>query len=172
MNVQELVEDLKTNLFIDKNALDDVLVEQPSLIFKIGEQYSYAVDRRDALKDQLARTLAKLSEEIRELSADVKPKITEGCINNRAIQKQEYIEVADEFRKAKMEAAILGELKESFVQRSFMVKDLVNLYVNEYFMNKSTSIEKGSDSDNGTQARKDLSETRKKTTRRRTKTTD
>lgn len=140
MSNSTLPEDLRTSLAVDRYALDDMLVQQPELIYEVGLFYARAVDQRDALKDDLARIMAEVSADVREEVKGLTPKVTEGGISERVLQNKKVLQAQEALREAKLAAAEAGELKEAFSQRSYMLKDLVNLYLNEYFTRTNNSV--------------------------------
>lgn len=156
---------LKAGLAIDKNSLDDILIHQPDLLYDIGLMYVQAVDIRDVLKSELAEKDAEICEEIREENKDVKPKLTEACLTNQVLMDDKHKRAYSKYSDAKREAAELGELKDAYSQRSYMIKDLCNLYINEYFIRSAESI--GTVKDNTAAEAKEAQSSRRRPTRRR-----
>lgn len=133
------IEALRAGLRIDKYALDDALVQQPETLYEVGMLYARASDKRDTLKDNLSRVHAEVYESIRQEKLRASEKFTESVLSNLVLQDARHKDASSEYLDAKAEAAELLELKEAYSQRTFMVKDLCNLYCNEYFARSATS---------------------------------
>ncbi len=121
---------LQKCLQIDKNALDEALVGQPALFFQISEAFVEAMAIKDTKKEQLATVDAELDSMFRQSSND---KTTEAKIKNQ-IQLHPRHQIAfAEFNDAKLYADRLGVLKEAFHQRGYMIRDLCQLAVANFF---------------------------------------
>lgn len=127
------LDELKALLAINKANLDDEVSKQPSLFFDVAEAVVAAVSERDTLKEQLASVDAELDGVTRTFLAKREEKVTEAMVKN-AIQKDKRHEKAfDAYMKIKTEADLLLAMKEAFAQRSYMLRDLCQLYVSSYF---------------------------------------
>lgn len=125
------IEEWRGYLAIDKMALDDEVVRQPSLFYEVSEAYAEAVVERDACKEQLAMTDAELDAEIRVKAGD--EKITETAVKGRVQVSKKHKKSFDEYLAAKEYADKLDALKDAFKQRSSMLRDLASLFVANYF---------------------------------------
>lgn len=122
------IEEFRNYLRIDKTRLDDELVEQPQLFFEVSEQYTEAVAHRDAMKAQVESVYASLDGSYRSGE-----KSTEGAIKSQIINSEHWRAANDDFLQAKKWADQWGVLKDSFNQRSEMLKSLCKLYATNYF---------------------------------------
>ncbi len=125
----KLLDELKQYLEIDKQALDDELVKQASLFYKVSDAYVGAVSERDSLKEYLAETDAILDGTLRTQMANA----TETKIKNAIIVHPDHAKVMDQYLAAKEAAARLEALKDSFAQRGYMLRDLTQLYISNYY---------------------------------------
>lgn len=132
-----LVEELKAFLEIDKHALDDEIVKQPSLFFRASEAYVEAAAERDACKEELATIDAELDGKIRHDLEVAGDKYTEAIVKNGIQAHKRHSAAFDTYILAKTRADQLLGLKEAFHQRSYMVRDLASLYVASYYENSS-----------------------------------
>lgn len=130
-------DELKAYLVIDKDALDEELMSQPQLFFTICEAVVDAMDRRDALKEELAVAEADLDNEIREAADKNDEKITNDAVKARVRSDSKRKKAYGAYSKVKAESDKLGALKEAFVQRSHMLKHLCELYVANYYEQNS-----------------------------------
>lgn len=127
------INELKSYLAIDKSSLDDELMRQPSLLFKISEALVEATAKRDALKDHLAKVEAGLDQNLRTKFLDSSDKYTEGQIKSLVITNKHRCDANSAFLATKAEVDLLAALKESFHQRGYMLRDLVSLYTANYY---------------------------------------
>src|SRR5688572_7391907 len=124
------VTEFRGYLRIDKNALDDAVIEQPSLLYAVSEELAAATARRDELKELLATTDAKLDAKYRK---DLNGKNTDTAIKNRVQKSQEHSDAFRAFISAKERADVLYALKDAFQARSYALRELCELYVANYF---------------------------------------
>lgn len=125
------IDEFRDYLKINKTALDDEIIQQPMLYFKISEAYVQAIAERDTLKERLATVDAELDGKIRKQFED--QKITEAMVKNQVQTNKQHKAAQDAYMAAKMEADTIAALKEAFAQRSYMIRDMVQLHVTGYF---------------------------------------
>jgi hypothetical protein len=126
-------ERLEAAITIDRDALDDELVMQPQLLWQVSEAYTDAVSRADQAKEALAVSQSKVSLRIRRDLSRKGEKATENIITAKINTDEEYQAAIEEHLTAKNEAEKLRGLKEAYLQRGFVLKDLCALYVAGYF---------------------------------------
>lgn len=129
--------DLQAQLAIDKSALDDEVIRQPSLFYDISEQLTDASAERDAAKEDLATIDAELDNKGRKKLSTIHDKVTENMVKNFVQTSPEHEKAFDIFLAAKTKADKLSALKDAFQQRSYMLRDLVQLYSANYFEESS-----------------------------------
>lgn len=127
------IDELKTYLKIDRNRLDEELEEQPMLLFQISEAYVQAAAQRDMLKEALATVDAKLDRKGREELDKREDKVTETMVKNYVQTHKDHETATRSFLGAKGEAELLFALKDAFVSRGFMLRDLCSLYTANYY---------------------------------------
>lgn len=138
------IDEFKGYLTIDKNALDDELVQQPSLVFEVSEAYEKAAELRDKLKEELATIDAELDGIVR-IELAKKDKVTEAAVK-AAIQMHKKHEAAfNAYVKAKTDAGILNGLRESFSTKSKALDGLVELHKSNYFERSSAQGSRSTD---------------------------
>lgn len=137
------IEEWRGYLAIDKMALDDEVVRQPSLFYEVSEAYAEATAERDAEKEQLALIDAELDSDARQ----GKEKITEGQVKAYIAAAQDHINQHKHWLKAKKHADKVAALKDSFHQRSYMLRDLVTLHTSNYFEESSVRPTQNQDRD-------------------------
>jgi hypothetical protein len=130
LNIDEFEQYLK----IDKYGLDDDLRRQPSLLFEVTAAYELALARRDKLKDYLALCEAHLDAAFRRnLSNHTEAQIKQLIIADKARRVG-----LENYHKAKEHAGQLSALKDAFVARGYMLRDMCTLYTANYFQTNSS----------------------------------
>lgn len=127
--------DAQKDLVIDRNALDTMLVEQPSLFHRYADAHATAVSQRDYLKEQLAQLYAKLDARIRRDNSG--SRITEKFIESEIAIDPDYVAATDELLQAKQSALQMEAAKEAFGQRGWVLRDLTALYIAGYWSQNS-----------------------------------
>ena len=123
------VERFKPHLAIDKNNLDDCLIEQPEVYYHVSEALVKATAERDAIKLQLEEATAAEDQNIRTVAVRMGEKLTEASIQNKLTLVPAVKVLADKLVKQSGKVGELAALKEAFSQRSFMLRELVALFI-------------------------------------------
>lgn len=129
------LDEFRDYLLIDKHALDEELAQQPSLFEKVGDACAEAIAVKDAAKEELADVDAILFNLIKKKEAG--NRITEAAIKSRVQAHSKHKAAFAKYLTAKMRADKLANLKESFHQRSYMLRELAGLAVANYFEGSS-----------------------------------
>jgi hypothetical protein len=133
LNIAEFRKYLK----IDKNQLDDELMNQPQLFEKVGDAWVDAIAKRDAMKESLANIDAALDSAVRQQFDDDGEKYTEAMVKNAVQLDIKHKTAAIAFLKMKSDADALWILKESFQQRMTVLEYMCRLYLGSYFQQDS-----------------------------------
>lgn len=128
---KSLFAELRDALVIDKISLDDAWVEHPDLFYRVSEQLTLAIAQRDAKKLDLNNAIAELDEQIRREAGE--RKITEKAIEQQISMTPRVIDLRDELGRLGGRVDKWLALKESYQQRSYALKALVELYNSNYF---------------------------------------
>jgi hypothetical protein len=137
------IAEFRKYLEVDKGALDDEIVRQPSLFFEVSEAYAEAAATRDGFKDQLATVDAELDAKIRAELGDAK--VTESMVKGKVQTAPEHEKAFTDWLMSKERADQFGALKEAFQQRSYMLRDLVSLYTANYYEQNAIKTDASSD---------------------------
>ena len=127
------LEQLKGSLAIDKSVLDDEVIRQPMLFYAVSEQLTEALAERDAAKEWLATEDASLGVQWRAKLEKAKIRATEAIVTSHVQTDPRHTKAFDEWLEAKTKADRFLVLKDAFIQRSYMLRDLVALYSANYF---------------------------------------
>jgi hypothetical protein len=123
----------KEDLLINKLQLDKELVEQATKFYEVSEECAIAASLRDAAYDAVKTTDAQLYFDIRKELEENGTKATEAMVANLVLKHPDHqVAVTDHLTK-KLKADELSAMKESFSQRSFMLRDLVSLFIAGYY---------------------------------------
>jgi len=126
-------ETLKQTLQIDKHNLDEELIKQPFLFQEVAEKLSNEVEKRDTLKNALKEADATLDQVIRKEAAEAGEKVTEKVISSRIETDETYLELKADYVASCGLADRFQGLKEAFMQRSYVLKDLCSLQMAGYY---------------------------------------
>lgn len=130
---EQLVADLEALLRIDENALEEALQQQPDAFWRVSKVLALESSRRDALKQYVKEEEAHAYLRIRRQAVEDETKLTEKELEAKVRVDNKVLDATDKLlRKAKL-VAQLEALLESFKQRSYALKDLVELYLQSYY---------------------------------------
>jgi hypothetical protein len=127
------IDEFKALLAINKATLDDEVSKQPMLYFEVSEAYVDAAAVRDACKEELTSIDATLDGEVRLALGRKEEKVTEAMVKNAVQTHQKHQDAFDTYMSAKNKADLLAALKDAFSQRSYMLRDLIQLYMTSYY---------------------------------------
>ena len=124
-------------LKIDKNALDDAIIQQSEIYYHICRDYAQAVSIRDEAKEDLSSVDAELSLAIRKIAEDKGTKVTESSIASSIQIHSNHEEAVYKLLEAGRNVDLLFAMKNAFSQRSYMLRELVALFISGYYMDSS-----------------------------------
>lgn len=127
------ISELETGLRIHKDGLDDALLEQPDFFYRVSKALALATSRRDAIKQEGQELEAEMDERVRARAEADKAKMTETEVKLQVRLEPKMKTATLELLRANREVGELQALKEAFSQRSYALKELVSLYVAQYF---------------------------------------
>lgn len=127
------VEAQESGLQIDEHALEEELQSQAPAYYEVSKRLSLEVSRRDAAKHYLKTVEARVDGEIRKAAKDAGDKVTENIVENKKILDGSVIEATQVLMDAEARVRDLTSLKEAFMQRSYVLKDMVALYIANYY---------------------------------------
>lgn len=136
-------EELRQGLSIDPEDLDRCLVQQPDLYYHVAELYANALSEKDGAKLDLEEASADLDMQLRKDAQEKEERITEEGFKQRLRASPVIKKLNRSFLELREQADILLALKESYQQRSFMLRELVARQISEINnlgLGKSTGI--------------------------------
>jgi len=135
----------EARLVINKFRLDDDIERQSIHFYDIASKTANALAERDALKAELAEHEGTVYLEIKQECAENGTKTTETMLHNMVLESSIYQQANKDYLEAKAMADKWFVLKEAFVQRGFMLREMAGLYVSGYF--SEFSVKATSDTD-------------------------
>lgn len=134
----DLIKELDEFLLIDKNALDDALIKHPDLIYRVSNMIVERVSQRDAAKQDLSETEALVDAEVRRNAQVAEEKITADQVKAEIKVNKKVIAAVDKLADLTYRVNQWGALKEAFIARGHVLRDLVSLHGNNYWSDASS----------------------------------
>jgi len=147
-------------LEIDRNALDNELIENPQLIQDVCDECAESIATRDAKKEALETTDAELDAEVRDLLSKNATKATEASIKGMIQTHPKHKQAFEDYNNAKLRAAKAAGLEKAVEVRGKALESLSRLYASGYFAINHTK--RSADESQYTVNRQRLAEARRK----------
>lgn len=141
-----LYDELKAQLSIDRNRLDEAVEQQATVFAKICEEHVLVSSQRDEAHDVLARRDAEIAREFRANPKEGQ-KITEAITNDAVMLHPEHVRLSQTLNQLKARADRWWGLRQAFDQRVRMLHELVSLYSGGYFTSSGAQGSKSAVSD-------------------------
>lgn len=138
-NVRASLSELRAALRIDRFNLDEDVERQPELFFEVAEAAALARSEQDLAKDSVDEVESRLDVHVREKAERNDERITEKEIKARIRQHPERAAAMKNYLGLKLETERLDQLRDSFKQRGYMLRELVQLYLSNYYQDASAS---------------------------------
>lgn len=132
-------EDYKNLLYVDTSVLDEELVRQPVLYQQVSEQTVLLESQRDAAYEKIKQIDAELNIVLREELTASGAKVTEAVVSSAVQSHPNHISAHEKYIELRTKASLFATLRDSFSQRSYMLRDLTTLHVSGYAMSSSIS---------------------------------
>lgn len=125
--------ELEESLRIDEYALEEALRDQPEMFYRVSKALALEISRRDAAKQAHQDAEFKADLSIRARAEEQGKKMTESEVRSRVNQSDDVVFKREELLRLNERVGLLSSLKEAFQSRSYALKDLVGLYVSNYY---------------------------------------
>ena len=139
--IVEFIERLEAALKFDKNRLDDALEEQAGIFHEIADELAIQISRRDQAKKYVTDIESQTIVEIRTAAREKDQKITDKEVEAQTQLDAFVIKASKMLAELSLIVGRLSALKESYVQRSYALKDLVALQINQYGVESASNVE-------------------------------
>ena len=160
VDYRKQLRDLETGLRIDEHNLETHWVEQPDLFYRVSKNLALVISLRDQAKQDLSETEARVDIKVRRDAEVADEKITEKGIES---QRKLHPDVRAATTRHSEYSLLTGEymaLKDAYLQRSYALKELVQLYVANYYGASDKPVRDVRD-ENASRARVQLSRQRR-----------
>jgi hypothetical protein len=135
LSIQEAEELLKIN----RDDLSEEVSKQPELFYEVARNMVMAISLRDEASDILDKVDAESDALIRLKAERGGEKVTEAKIKQAVILDPEHVKASNNYLRAKNEVDRWSILKESFMQRANMLRELAGLTIAGYMVSTVTS---------------------------------
>lgn len=131
--------ELERGIQIDKDALEESLLEQPNNFYHVSMKLSLWTSRRDAAKQEQQLIEARADAAIRHNAEVAKEKITEKEVESQKRMDEDVRTGLDELLRYNHTVNRFANLKEAYQQRGYVLKELVALYLANYYATNNVS---------------------------------
>lgn len=134
----ELMKEFQKGLRIDKHSLDDELVEHGPVHHRIADMYERALADSDGLKVDIENLEAELYAQFKEAAAEKDEKLSETAIKMKIQDSKRMRLLNSEYLLARRRMGELRALNQSYQQRSYHIRGLIDLHTIKYYANESS----------------------------------
>ncbi len=131
---------LRAALAIDMDDLDECLIRQPELYYHASELGALAKAARDEAKLDLELLEAAEGQHIRDLALKNEEKLTEGSLREQLLLSPKVERAKRELLELTTTVTKYDALKDSFQQRSYMLRELVPLHLSRMGGSSSSGV--------------------------------
>lgn len=127
------IDDMRNKLAINKYDLDECCVKQPQFFDEIAEELAMLVSQRDEAKSFMEEIEAEANARVRTMLLKAEEKATDSKVEALVILDDKVKKAKANLIECQRLVNVASAVKESFTQRSIMLTQLTNLYVNRYY---------------------------------------
>jgi hypothetical protein len=144
-DLQLALEELKPELVIDSNNLEEECRQQPEKYEAIGQIATRAKSLARQAKDTLDFTEANIRAKVRSNPEEHKlGKVTADAVNDVVTIHPDMVQAKQDYIEVSQIADGFNILVQSMDQRKAMIRDLVSLFIHKYYANSTLSGEEKS----------------------------
>lgn len=125
--------EFRSKLRVDKFNLDREVMEQPEMFYHVCEGHQEALSKQAELASEVKQAEAAAGIKAREDLKDAKNKPTDTQIAAIVTSDERVIMARDLLLRANADVANWANMKEAYMQKSFMLKEASRLYEANYF---------------------------------------
>lgn len=133
--------ELEDNLRIDEHRLEFDCVAQPELFYQVAKQLAEKEGEREVTKQKLADKQAEVEIIIREEADAADSRVTVNEVAARVNQDSVVRSLSSKLLEISGLIGKLKALKEGYVQRKDALRELVALYINNYYADPARGAE-------------------------------
>jgi hypothetical protein len=136
---QKLLDRLESHLEIDEHALDEALQDQAQHFYEVSKNLNLLSSRRDAAKQYLKELESRVYLSIKDDARVEEAKISEKELEHRCNIHPKIVMQTETLLRLSHAVGVFAALKDAFIQRNYMAKEMAGLYVANYFTSESTT---------------------------------
>lgn len=167
---RDLLRELETGLQIDEHGLEEANQQQPDLLYRVSKHLEMLISLRDESKQNFEYVEAMVDIDLRERfltdDRDSEKGEKRGRVTDKVIEAHKKVDAR--VRNAETEMLRLSfavgqfkALKEAFIQRSYALKEMVGLYLANYYSDVNIDKQQGAVKDRrAEEARRAMNEVR------------
>ena len=137
MSAQRTMKEYTELLKINKHDLDGCIEQQAVLFNEIAVALANAVSVRDNLKKDYEEMQAEVAADLRQEALQDGKKMTDKAVTEAVGEDKHVKQAYKDFLDSKQQVDLWTALKESYLQRSYMIKELAQLYIAGYFADQT-----------------------------------
>jgi len=138
-DVEDFVSTYEHFLRIDPNDLDNAIIEHPEYYWHICRRYALTVSIRDEAKDNLKQSAADLFLTYKQDFENAGTRATEAVVNASVECDTNQMALVKEYRERCLDVSIMEGIKAAFEQRSYALKELVDMHCVNYNASESNT---------------------------------
>lgn len=131
--LEEFIAEYEESLAIDENGLEEALIIQTTNYYAVSKRLSLEQSRRDAAKQHLRDVEARVDSAIRIAVRENGEKVTEREVESRRTNHSDIRDAHNLFMRVDRGVKALEALKDSWSQRSYILKELTALWLASYY---------------------------------------
>lgn len=136
---EKIFEQLKRCITIDKHDLDGEIVQFPEIFYKVCEQVQIAETHLNDARLSRQDVETQLSGKARERLGTKGGRVTNASVETWVRGRMSYKNVDAQYQLAKDELGQWQALKETMQIKSYKLRDLVDLYIAQYYSDPSSN---------------------------------
>jgi hypothetical protein len=125
--------ELERKLHIDEHNLEHECRNHPEIVYEVGKYLAWLVSMRDEAKQKLKEMEAAADAEIRHDAEVQGERITEKAVESHKLRHAGVLAAKDEVFKYERAVGAWGALKDAFQSRGYAIRDLIQLYIFNYY---------------------------------------
>lgn len=136
-----LLEELRGRLKINKHALDEEVIQQPEIWFRAAEIHVTAISIRDDLKTQLKELHARLDADLRKRADRDGDKITENQIVNKITSSPEMKQLQGAYLNSCKITDLWLAMREAFSMKNDQLRNYIKVIGDSNYISDSIGKE-------------------------------
>lgn len=125
--------ELEAGLSINKDNLDEEARQHTNLFYHVAKQLVLEISKRDQLYQRCKEVEAETDVNLRDEAAQREERITDKTVEALVRTADAVVHARTQLAEANLLVGQLQALKEAYMSRQYMLRDLTSLYLGNYF---------------------------------------